>query len=41
MNAPGEAPKGFSEGDVETSEGPTAGRRDVPVIAALAAGADE
>jgi hypothetical protein len=41
MNAPVEAPKGFSECGVETSEAPTAGRRDVTAIATRAAGSEE
>jgi hypothetical protein len=41
MNAPIEAPKGFSGRWVETSETQTAGRHDDPAIVALAAGSDE
>jgi hypothetical protein len=41
MNAPVEGPNGVSECEVETSEAPTAGRRDGTAIAAEAAGADE
>jgi hypothetical protein len=41
MKAPIEAPKGFSERRVETSETQTPGRHDGPAIVALAAGSDE
>ncbi len=41
MNAPIEAPKGFSGRWVETSEIQTEGRHDGTAIGALAAGSDE